>query len=160
VGEGLEDLTRYRFIGESHPGSPLLVCEVSTGFHIDHDLNDPKRTRRVRRRVLLLDRDVLGEVPRLVDVAPAELDVVCEELERRHEDRGEHLRHTRDEQHVIGERGDLLVTLARDRDHVRAARLASLIFGSIFGWSVSNRRYSPEFRDSEVVNQLPKRATA
>jgi hypothetical protein len=100
----------------------------STGFHnIDHDLNDPKRTRQVRRRVPLLDRDALGEVPRLFDVASAELDVVREELEWRCHDEGRTSQATRDEQHVISVRGDLLVTLARDRDHVGAARLASLI---------------------------------
>src|SRR6266516_3236527 len=84
----------------------------------------PRASRSVKPMVeVLLHRDGLGEVPRLVDVEPAEpRDPVGEELKRDHGERClEAVRRPRHVDNVVGVVRDVLVAVGRDRDHVGAA---------------------------------------
>ena len=81
----------------------------------------------------LLDRDGLREVPRLVDVQPAQArDPIREELQR--EDREHDLqegRRLRDVDDVVRVVLDVLVAVRRDRDDVGAAGRTSWMFETI-----------------------------
>src|SRR3954453_12071355 len=85
----------------------------------------PRASRSVNPMVeLLLHRDGLRQVARLVDVQAAQSrDAVGEKLKRDHGERGlEEVRRPRHVDHVVGVVLDVLVAVGRDRDHMRAAR--------------------------------------
>src|SRR5947209_16523384 len=96
-----------------------MRCTRSTSTRLT-----PMPTISTRARTSL-HRDALGQVPGLVDVAASELgDVVREELEGDgHHNRGEQLMRARDEQHLIRQVADPVVSLGGDRDDLRSPSL-------------------------------------